>query len=166
MAHFAQLDDNNIVMNIIVVNNEDIIDENGNESEELGIKVCQNHFPGTRWVQTSWNSKIRGAYASVGDYYNEEYDVFCAPQPYPSWTFNPEYVRWDPPSDMPEIIDGRIISWDEESVSWKIEDITKPDVPNPLIDTHDFVWMGSYWNLTELQLEPESPVGIASTQII
>ena len=79
MAHFAQLDENNIVTNVINVNNEDIIDENGNESEELGIQICQSHFPDTRWVQTSYNNNMRNIFAGRGMYYHEEYDIFTYP---------------------------------------------------------------------------------------
>ena len=66
MAHFAQLDTDNKVINVIVVSNEDILDENGNESEALGIVFCQKFINGT-WIQTSYNGNIRGKYAGIGD---------------------------------------------------------------------------------------------------
>jgi hypothetical protein len=66
MAHFAQLDDDNKVINVIVVSNEDILDENGNESETLGIAFCQK-FINSNWVQTSYNGNFRGKYAGIGD---------------------------------------------------------------------------------------------------
>lgn len=75
MAHFAQLDENNKVLNVIVVANEDTLDENGNESEAVGIVFCQK-LAGGNWVQTSYNNNFRGKYAGIGDIYDSEEDVF------------------------------------------------------------------------------------------
>lgn len=77
MAHFANLDKNNKVIEIIVVANEDILDKNGNESEELGIEFCKIlRGKDTRWKQTSYNHNFRGRYAGVGMYYDETIDEF------------------------------------------------------------------------------------------
>jgi hypothetical protein len=78
MAHFAQLDENNIVTNVIVVHNNELIDDDGNESEWKGIEFCIKHFGG-RWLQTSYNATFRGAYAGIGYTYNETVDEFVAP---------------------------------------------------------------------------------------
>jgi hypothetical protein len=78
MAHFAQLDGSNKVVNVIVVANEDILDETGNESEAVGIAFCKNLF-GQNWVQTSYNNNFRGKYAGIGDIYDSEEDVFKTP---------------------------------------------------------------------------------------
>ena len=78
MAHFAQIGKDNFVQQVIVVNNEVLLDENGNESETLGAKFCEETFGG-RWVQTSYNGNFRVAYAGVGSYYNEQLDVFVSP---------------------------------------------------------------------------------------
>ena len=78
MAHFAQLDDDNKVINVIVVSNEDILDENGNESEAVGIAFCQKFINGT-WIQTSYNGNIRGKYAGIGDTYDTATDTFVSP---------------------------------------------------------------------------------------
>ena len=75
MAHFAELDENNIVTNIIVVHNNELLDENGNESEQLGIDFCVAHFGGT-WIQTSYNANFRKNYASAGFTYDPIADVF------------------------------------------------------------------------------------------
>ena len=75
MAHFAELDENNIVKRVIVVNNEDILDENGQESEQIGIDLCQTMLGGT-WKQTSYNHNFRGRYAGVGWLYDQENDIF------------------------------------------------------------------------------------------
>ena len=78
MAHFAQLDENNNVIQVIVVSNDDCLVD-GVESESKGIAFCQNLLGGT-WIQTSYNANIRGKYAGIGDYYNSELDVFIAPE--------------------------------------------------------------------------------------
>lgn len=78
MAHFAQLDNDNKVINVIVVSNEDILDENGNESEALGIAFCQKFINGN-WIQTSYNGNIRGKYAGIGDIYDAATDTFVSP---------------------------------------------------------------------------------------
>jgi len=75
MAHFAQLDENNVVMQVIVVNNAELLDESGQESEAKGIAFCQSLFGGT-WKQTSYNANFRGKYAGVGDQYDPVKDEF------------------------------------------------------------------------------------------
>lgn len=77
MAHFAQLDENNIVTGVLVVNNEKLIDENGNESEQKGIDFLKDLFgQDTKWVQTSYNGNFRDKYAGIGDLYDEANDIF------------------------------------------------------------------------------------------
>ena len=100
MAHFAELDENNIVLRVTVVNDEDCLDENGIESEAVGGKFCQDLLGG-RWVQTSYNNRIRKQYAGVGYTYNEEANVFVAPQPYRGWIMD-ENFDWNPPMPKPE----------------------------------------------------------------
>jgi len=78
MAHFAELDENNIVTNVIVVNNNELIDDHGNELEQKGIDFCVAHFGG-RWIQTSYNATFRGVYAGIGYSYDEALDVFINP---------------------------------------------------------------------------------------
>lgn len=80
MAHFAQLDDNNLVMQVIVIDNSSILDELGKESEALGIQICKSIFgENTKWLQTSYNNKFRGVYAGIGFTYNPELDIFIQP---------------------------------------------------------------------------------------
>lgn len=117
MAHFAQLDENNFVLQVIVVHDNELKDDNGIESEEKGIAFCQSLFPGTAWKQTSYNSKIRKNYAGIGHYYDAERDAFISPKPYPSWILNEEFCRWDPPVPKPN--DGQFYQWDEETLSWR-----------------------------------------------
>ena len=75
MAHFAELDENNVVTQIIVVHNNELIDENKNESEQKGIDFCVNLFGGT-WIQTSYNGNIRKNYAGIGYTYDESRNAF------------------------------------------------------------------------------------------
>lgn len=82
MAHFAELDADNKVLRVIVVGNPDCLDENGSESEAVGIAFCQSLFgPDSRWVQTSYNGNIRGQYAGIGDTYDVAQDLFISPPP-------------------------------------------------------------------------------------
>ena len=76
MAHFADLNDDGYVLRVVVVANENIVDENGNESETVGVEFLRTVLGGTRWIQTSYNANFRGKFASIGDYYDEERDEF------------------------------------------------------------------------------------------
>ena len=115
MAHFAQLDENNVVVNVIVVANQDISDENGNEVESIGVAFCQNLFGG-RWVQTSYNGKFRKRYASIGSTYNEALDAFVLPQRYPSWVLDSQTANWVAPIPKPN--NGKVYDWNEDTLSW------------------------------------------------
>jgi hypothetical protein len=115
MAHFAELDENNIVRRVIVISNQDTLDENGNESESVGIAFCQNLFGGI-WKQTSYNSNFRKNYAGTGYTHRLDIDAYVSPQPFLSWVLN-EAAQWEPPIPMPD--DGNRYWWDESSLSWK-----------------------------------------------
>ena len=117
MAHFAQLDENNIVTQVIVVGNEDVKDSEGNESELTGIAFCKSLLgANTIWKQTSYNANIRKNYAGIGFTYDETRDAFISPKPYASWTLNETTCRWEAPVAHPN--DGNLYSWDEETTSW------------------------------------------------
>lgn len=117
MAHFAQLQ-NNTVVRVIVVNNNDIL-VNGVESEQKGIEFCKSLFgQNTVWVQTSYNSRFRVRYASIGYTYNSSLNAFIPPKPYPSWTLDNTTCDWKSPVPMPN--DGRTYRWDEPTLSWKV----------------------------------------------
>jgi hypothetical protein len=122
MAHFAQLDDNNVVTQVIAVANEELLD-NGVESEDKGIAFCQSLFSGN-WKQTSYNNNIRVRYAGIGYTYDAERDAFIESQPYPSWVLNEELLIWDSPVAMPD--DGKKYYWDETTTNW-IE-VTNPTI--------------------------------------
>lgn len=99
MAHFAELDQNNIVLRVIVVRNQDILDANGQESESVGIAFCQQLFgTDTRWVQTSYNGNIRKNYAGIGDSYDQTRNAFISPKPTgDGWVLDEETCRWRNP---------------------------------------------------------------------
>ena len=128
MASFAQLDENNKVLNIIKI--DDSLDGEGNESEALGIVKCQTIFgSGTTWKQTWFGENPqRFRVAEVGGYYNETHNVFTSPKPYPSWVLNTTTYSWEAPVAEPERIvsEAKVWSWDESSTSW-----VKVDAPQP-----------------------------------
>lgn len=99
MAHFAELDANNIVLRVIVVGNDMILDEQGQESEVVGIAFCRSLFGAdTRWIQTSYNGTIRKNYAGIGHAYDPTRDAFIAPQPEgEGWIFDEELCQWRNP---------------------------------------------------------------------
>jgi hypothetical protein len=123
MAHFAQLDENNKVLQVIVVSNEELLD-NGVESEAKGIEFCQSLFGGT-WIKTSYNTlggvhtqggtPLRKNYAGIGFTYDSVRDAFISPSPFPSWVLN-EGCFWEAPVPMP--IDDKRYTWDEETLAW------------------------------------------------
>jgi hypothetical protein len=114
MAHFAKLE-NNVVTNVIVVSNQDILNEQGQESEQKGIDFCTNLLGGT-WKQTSYNGNIRKNYAGIGYTYDEVRDAFIPPKPYNSWTLDETTCQWKAPVDYPK--DGNRYLWNEETQSW------------------------------------------------
>ena len=115
MAHFAQLNDENLVTQVIVVANQDTADKDGVENEAIGIAFCTNLLGG-RWVQTSYNANIRKNYAGIGYKYDATLDAFIPPQPFASWTLNEETAQWEAPTPYPD--DGKRYSWDEATTSW------------------------------------------------
>jgi len=114
MAHFARLDENNVVTTVSVVSNDDMIDENGNEVEALGVAVCEAVVGSGPWVQTSFNSNFRKQYAGVGFTYDADADVFIIPSPFPSWVLNDQH-DWEAPVPQPE----GDYAWNEETLSWE-----------------------------------------------
>jgi hypothetical protein len=114
MAHFAKLE-NNVVTQVIVVSNQDILDEHGQESEEKGITFCSNLLGGT-WLQTSYNGKIRKNYAGVGYTYDEALDAFIPAKPFASWLLDEAIAQWKAPVAMPT--DDKRYTWNEATTSW------------------------------------------------
>lgn len=117
MAHFAEIDKNNVVLRVIVVNNNELLDENGVEQEAKGIAFCKTLFGNdTNWVQTSYNGNFKKSYAGVGFTYDEVKDAFIGPQPYPSWLLDENTCSWNPPISYPQ--DGNQYYWDEDQKNW------------------------------------------------
>jgi hypothetical protein len=115
MAHFAQLNENNVVTQVIVVANKDTADANGVEKEHIGAAFCEKLLGGT-WKQTSYNANFRKNYAGIGYTYDADRDAFIPPKPFNSWVLNEETCHWQAPTPMPD--DGKVYSWNEETTSW------------------------------------------------
>jgi len=103
MAHFAQLDENNVVTQVIVVSNDDTSDSGGVETESIGVAFCQKLLgASTNWKQTSYNGSMRGNYAGIGYTYMSNVatlgvgstDIFISPQPYASWGIGKTSAEW------------------------------------------------------------------------
>ena len=128
MAHFAKLDENNIVTQVIVVSNDDCTDPHtGQEDEVLGIAFCKKLLGGN-WKQTSYNNNMRGNYAGIGYKFHTgvatlgvgSTDVFLPAQPYASWTISTTEAAWVSPLDAPALTDaerdaGKYYTWDESA---------------------------------------------------
>jgi len=118
MAHFAELNENNVVLRVTVVANEVLLDENNVEQESLGL----NHLEhlGGRWVQTSYNNSFRKNYAGIGFTYDAVRDAFISPKPFDSWSLNEDTCQWEAPIPMPTFDeeDPKYYTWDEDSTSW------------------------------------------------
>lgn len=112
MAHYAFLDENNIVTEVIVGIDETELIE-GKDPE-----TWYSEFRGQRAVRTSYNANIRKNYAGIGFVYDAALDAFIPPQPYSSWTLDEELAQWQPPTPRPT--DGLDYYWNEESQSWNL----------------------------------------------
>ena len=116
MAHFAELDGNNVVLRVVVIGNADTSDANGVEKEHIGAAFCERLFGGT-WKQTSYNGNMRKRYAGIGHTFNAELDAFVAPKPHASWVLNNTTAEWEAPIPMP-VVEGKRYVWNEETGSW------------------------------------------------
>lgn len=114
MAHFARLDQNNQVTQVIVLSNDTVGDEYP-ASESVGVSFIADilKLDGV-WKQTSYNGNFRKQYAGIGYIYDEVNDVFIALQPYPSWSLDDDF-EWQAPIPVPN--EGHW-SWDEENQEW------------------------------------------------
>jgi len=121
MAHFAQLDANNVVTQVVVVGNKDTSDDSGAERESIGVAFCERLFGGT-WKQTSYNVNIRKHYAGIGYTYDAGRDAFVPPKPFASWVLNEQTCLWDAPTPMPADAGTgeppKRYNWDEATTSW------------------------------------------------
>ena len=108
MAHFAEIDSNNVVLRVVVINNKVLLDGNGVEQESLGVSFLEGLYGGT-WKQTSYNGNRRKNYASAGFTYDSTRDAFIPPKPYASFTLNETTCQWEAPSSYPD--DGNDYRW-------------------------------------------------------
>lgn len=108
MAHWAELDENNIVIRVTVGDNND-------PAGDEGYQWLIDNLGGT-WVKTSYNATIRKNFAGIGFTYDAKRDAFIPPQPFPSWTLDEATCQWNAP--MPYPSDSSLYQWDEESTSW------------------------------------------------
>jgi len=122
MAHFAQIE-NNLVTQVIVVDNNDILDDQGNESEDIGTQFCTDLLGGT-WVQTSYNGNLRKNYAGIGYTYDTTRDAFIAPQPYPSWVLDEDTCLWESSVPYPIVSEDSTerYNWNEDTLQWVLID--------------------------------------------
>jgi len=123
MAHYAQLDENNIVTAVHVIDNN----QEADKGEENIIDWLKTRSGGITWVKTSYNTlegshlkggtPLRKNYAGLGYTYDAERDAFIPPQPHASWTLNETTCQWDAPTPYPD--DARPYYWDESEQKWK-----------------------------------------------
>jgi len=129
MAHFAEIDENNIVTRVLVINNDVLLDENDNEIEQKGIEFLQSIFSGSNWVQTSYNGNIRYNFAGVGYTWDSENNAFYTSQPYDSFILNTSSFEYEAPIPYPT---GNITGSYTGSYHWD-EDIYDADTNDPKI---------------------------------
>ena len=137
MAHYAQIDSNNIVTQVIVVADADTADAQGNHMESIGIAFCQRLIGGN-WKQTSYNTHggvhslggtpFRKNYAGLGYTYDAQRDAFIPPKPYASWVLNETTCLWNAPVAMPSDAGQgeppKMYTWNENTTSWDL--VTNP----------------------------------------
>ena len=118
MAHFAELDSDNVVQQVIVVSDKNTSDSDGNESEAVGVAYCQSLYGSdTIWKQCSYTMKRRGIYPGNGSLYNSEMDIFHLPSPFPSWVLQSD-ASWASPIEEPALTEeqesqGAFLTWNE-----------------------------------------------------
>lgn len=106
MSHFAQINENNKVLQVLVGDNN-LPDE--------GLSFFEDTFGG-RWVQTSYNGNFRKNFAGIGYTYDETLDAFIPPKPYDSWILDEDICLWQPPKPYPQ--DGKVYKWDADLGDW------------------------------------------------
>ncbi len=119
MSHFAELDENNIVLRVVVGNNED---PNGDEGYQWIIDNL-----GGRWIQTSYSASMRKNFAGVGFFYDDKLDAFIPPKPFTSWLLDGDTCQWIAPLPYPN--DGAIYYWNETAYEWQPFSPTPTPIP-------------------------------------
>lgn len=118
MAHYALLDRNSIVVQVIVGKdeNEDFYDWELFYTQETRLQAKRTSYNTLGGIHINGGIPFRKNYAGIGYTYDSERDAFIPPKPYPSWTLNEQTCRWDPPVPMP--VDDKQYRWDEPTLSW------------------------------------------------
>lgn len=114
MAHFAQIDENNKVIQVVVT-------DNNHSNNDEGYQELVDTFGGT-WIKTSYNNNIRGRFAGIGMTYDAVKDKFIPIKPFPSWSWSDEAYGWVPPTPCPSDTHEAKPIWNEESQSWVMID--------------------------------------------
>jgi len=146
MAHFAKIDENNLVLAVSTLDDKDMLDENGVPQESIGQQYLQTHnnWPAHLWIQTSYNTynnqhrnggtPLRGNYAGIGYTYDSTNNIFICPKPYPSWTLDVQTADWiSPVGGAPELTEEQLsqnqsgshlwdYDWNEDTQSWDLKD--------------------------------------------
>jgi len=126
MAHFAELNSDNVVLRIVVACNQDIANNGGEQSQQAAEHfktICPLSENGIKWIQTSYNNNFRKRYAIVGGTYSEQYDAFINIKGHESYVFDENQLKWVPPIAYPSLtIDNglpiRLIEWDDQNNRW------------------------------------------------
>ena len=116
MAHFAQIDENNIVQQVIVVSNSDCGNLEFPDSESIGQDFLKSIGLNVTWKQTSYSGSFRKNYAGIGYSYDESRDAFISIKPYNSWILNETTCQWESPIPIPN--QESMFIWDEENLRW------------------------------------------------
>lgn len=154
MAHFAELNSSNEVLRVVVISNDDV-DANGGDESSTAETFVAGLIPyeenGVAWKQTSYGDNFRKQFAGIGYTYDPSKDKFIAPKPYPSWSLNSS-DDWAAPVTYPnsvEISSNKVyVSWDEDNQKWLGETVVQGD-PSPENDvTTNYEWdaSGLAWN--------------------
>ena len=124
MAHYAKIDENNVVERVEKLDDFYEWTDTGELSEQNAIAYLRKIWgESTNWVKTSYNANIRGMYAGIGDIYRADLDKFVSAKPagMDSWVFNEEILQWEPPIPMPPADETRTWEWNEELQKWDEE---------------------------------------------
>ena len=151
MAHFAELNSSNEVLQVIVISNEDVDANGGDEStqaETFVATIVPYGTGGVAWKQTSYNNNFRKQYAGIGYSYDSSKDKFITPQPYPSWSLDAN-DDWQAPVTYPSVTEisglGVITSWDEPNLQWLGQTV---DLSVDPATTTNYIWDATnlQWN--------------------
>ena len=120
MAHFAQINDQNIVINIITINDSNCCGGIFPSSDICGQTYINTLGLNGNWKQTSYNNNFRRIYAGIGYFYDSNLDIFIEPQPIPSWAFDTASQTWQAPKPIPD--NDNVYYWDESVLDWRLHE--------------------------------------------